>query len=60
LRYAGLASEMMLMIGGATFLGYKADRWIGWEFPVLLIILPILALAVLLWRIIKAAGKKNG
>lgn len=60
LRYAGLASEMMAMLGGATFLGYKADQWLEWDFPVCLIIFPFLALAVILWRLIKVTGKRDG
>ena len=60
LRYAGLASEMLAMLGLATFLGYKADHWLGWRFPVLLIIFPLLALGVILWRLIKVTGKKDG
>lgn len=60
LRYAGLASEMMVMLGGAAFLGYKADQWLEWEFPILLIIFPFIALTVLLWRLIKATGRKDG
>lgn len=60
LRYAGLGSEMLVMLGGATFLGYKADRWIAWDFPVLLIIFPLLALGLLLWRLIKATESKDG
>jgi len=60
LRYAGLASEMMILLGGATFLGYKLDQWLQWNFPLFLIIFPLFALAVTLWRLIKTTGKKDG
>jgi F0F1-type ATP synthase assembly protein I len=60
LGYAGLASEMMAMLGLAVFAGYKLDRWCGWGLPVFLIIFPLGALALFLWRLIKATGKKDG
>ncbi|KAA2240225.1 AtpZ/AtpI family protein [Chitinophaga agrisoli] len=53
LRYAGLAFQMMATLGLAVFVGYKLDRWIGWSFPVLMIIFSLLALTLLLWQIIK-------
>lgn len=57
IRYTGLATEMMAMLGIATFAGYKLDQWLQWKLPVFLIIFPLLALALLLWRLIKATGK---
>jgi len=53
LRYAGLAFQMMATLGLAVFVGYKLDRWIGWSFPILMIIFSLLALTLLLWQIIK-------
>lgn len=60
MRYAGMASEMLAMLGIAVLAGYWLDRWFGWRWPVLLIIFPLLALTVFLWRLIKATGKKDG
>ncbi|WP_160711860.1 AtpZ/AtpI family protein [Chitinophaga solisilvae] len=57
LRYAGLAFQMMVTLGIGVFAGYKLDQWIGWRFPVLLIIFSLLALAILLWQIIKDTRK---
>jgi hypothetical protein len=51
---------MMAMLGLAVFAGYKLDRWCGWGLPVFLIIFPLGALALFLWRLIKATGKKDG
>ncbi|WP_414647742.1 AtpZ/AtpI family protein [Chitinophaga sp.] len=53
LRYAGLAFQMMATLGLAVFIGYKLDQWIGWSFPILMIIFSLLALTLLLWQIIK-------
>lgn len=60
LRYSGLATEMMATLAIATYAGYKLDQWIAWGWPLFLIIFPLLALALLLWRLIKATGKKDG
>ncbi len=32
IRYSSLGFEMMAIIGGFTFLGYKADLWMGNKF----------------------------
>ncbi|WP_414649357.1 AtpZ/AtpI family protein [Chitinophaga sp.] len=53
LRYAGLAFQMMATLGLGVFAGYKLDQRIGWRFPVFLIIFSLIALAILLWQIIK-------
>lgn len=53
MRYAGLAFQMMTTLGLGVFVGYKLDQRIGWRFPVFLIIFSLLALAILLWQIIK-------
>ncbi|WP_106531396.1 AtpZ/AtpI family protein [Chitinophaga niastensis] len=53
LRYAGLAFQMMATLGLAVFAGYKLDQRTGWRFPVFLIIFSLVALALLLWQIIK-------
>ncbi|WP_326990544.1 AtpZ/AtpI family protein [Chitinophaga sp. 212800010-3] len=52
-RYAGLAFQMMVTLGLGVFAGYKLDQRIGWRFPVFLIIFSLIALAILLWQIIK-------
>lgn len=55
-----MASEMMAMLGLAVFAGYKLDQWCHLDLPVFLIIFPLGALALFLWRLIKATGKKDG
>lgn len=32
IRYSGLGFEMMAIIGGFTFLGFKIDQWIDNQF----------------------------
>ncbi|WP_205195162.1 AtpZ/AtpI family protein [Chitinophaga sp. Cy-1792] len=56
-RYAGLAFQMMAILGLAVFAGYKLDQKIGWRFPLFLVIFSLLGLAILLWQIIKDTRK---
>ena len=57
LRYAGMATQWMVSLLVAVWLGLKLDKWIGWKFPVMLIILPILTLSGLFWQLIKSFNK---
>lgn len=59
MRYAGLAFQMLAGIGVALFAGYKIDQWVGIRFPLFMIIFSLLALAVLLWQIIKDTSKHD-
>ena len=59
LKYAGLASQLFAMLGVAFFIGYWADRKIGWKFPVIMILLPIIALISIFWKIYLDATKRN-
>jgi hypothetical protein len=47
----------MVLLLAAVWLGWKADGWIGWKFPVLLITLPLLALGVSLWQLVRTFNK---
>ncbi|AWO00599.1 ATPase F0F1 [Chitinophaga alhagiae] len=58
-RYAGLAFQMMAAIGIALWGGYKLDQWTGMPFPLFMIIFSLLALALLLWQIVKDTGKHD-
>jgi len=60
MQYAGMATEMLAMLGIAMLAGYGLDRWCGWSWPIFLIIFPLLALTLFLWCLIKATGKKDG
>jgi F0F1-type ATP synthase assembly protein I len=58
-RYAGLAFQMMASLGLGVFAGYKIDQWTGWRVPVFLIIFSLLALALILWQIIKDTRRND-
>lgn len=57
LRYAGMATQWMVSLLVAVWLGLKIDKWIGWKFPVVLILLPLLTLAGLFWQLIRSFNK---
>ncbi len=58
MRYAGLATQWMVMMGIGVWAGYKLDHKIGWRVPLLTILFPLIALVVSLWQIIKEFNKK--
>ena len=59
MRYAGLATQWMVMLLAGVWLGYKLDKYIGWRIPIFLILFPLLALVVSLWGIIKEFNKNK-
>ncbi|HPI53875.1 MAG TPA: AtpZ/AtpI family protein [Chitinophagaceae bacterium] len=59
LKYAGLATQLFATLGVAFFIGYWADHKIGWKFPVIMILLPIIALISIFWKIYLDATKRD-
>ena len=58
MRYAGLATQWMVLLLVAVWLGYKLDyKWIGWNFPLFLILLPLTALGYSLWQVVREFNK---
>jgi len=57
LRFAGLATQWMVTLLIAVLGGYKIDKWIGWKFPVFLILLALGALAFSFWQLINELNK---
>ncbi len=56
-RYASLASQWMILLLLAVWGGRKLDGWTAWKFPLFTIILPLLALCLSLWLLIKELNK---
>ncbi|NBU81674.1 MAG: hypothetical protein EBS55_08515, partial [Flavobacteriaceae bacterium] len=59
LRFAGLATQWMVMLGLAVWAGLKLDVLVPIGFPLFLITLPLVALTVSLYKLIKELDKKN-
>lgn len=59
LGYAGLATQFLVIIGAALFAGMKVDKWLQCCFPLASWILPLLAIAVMLYKIYKDTSAKK-
>ena len=59
MRYAGLATQMLVGLGIAVFIGLKADKWGKLSFPILSWLLPLLVLAAIIYKIMKDTGPTN-
>ena len=59
MRYAGLATQMLVSLGIAVFIGFKADKWLKLSFPILVWLLPLLILAGIFYRVFKDTGPAN-
>lgn len=57
MRYAGLGTQWMIMLLAAVWIGWKLDNITGWKFPIFIIILPLIALVISLWQLIKEFNK---
>lgn len=57
MRYVGLGTQLMAMMLVAVWGGWKLDKLIGWRFPLLLLLLPLIALGFSLWQLIREFNK---
>lgn len=58
MQYAGLATQLLVALGIAVFIGLKADQWFGLAFPLCAWLLPLLALSATFYKILKDTSKK--
>ena len=59
MQYAGLATQLLVALGLAVFLGLKADDWLQLNFPLLGWLLPLVVLMAMFYRILKDTSKKS-
>jgi chromate transport protein ChrA len=59
MKYAGMATQFLVSIGLAVFIGFKADRWLHISFPVLVWTLPLLVIVVMTYKLIKETSSKK-
>jgi len=57
MRYSGLAMQWLVMLGVAVWGGMKLDGIIGWKFPLLTVLLPLAAICISLWQLIRSLNK---
>jgi hypothetical protein len=53
LRYAGMATQFLVLIGMATYLGFKADAYFWRGSHILIVSLPLLIIIVSFYKIFK-------
>jgi len=58
-QYAGFATQMLVAIGLALFIGYEADKWLKPSIPLLIWILPLLLIVLMLIKAIRDTSKKK-
>ena len=59
-KYAGLATQLIVGLALAVWLGMRADGWLDFKSPVLVWVLPLLIIIALIIKAIKdTSTKKN-
>ena len=58
MRYAGLATQMLVSLGIGVFLGIQGDKWLRIS-PLLTVTLPLLILSGLFIKIYRETSRKN-
>ena len=59
IRYAGMGTQMLAVIGVAVFFGLKIDKWLKFSFPLLVWLLPLLAICGLMYQFYKETSKRK-
>lgn len=59
MRYAGLGGQILIAIGIAVFVGYKADKWLHVSFPLLVWLLPLLVVSAMIYKLVKETSSKK-
>ncbi|WP_290711839.1 AtpZ/AtpI family protein [Flavihumibacter sp. CACIAM 22H1] len=61
LRYISLGTQLMVALGAAVWAGIQIDKRLSNPMPLLVWILPLLVIAVTIYKLVKeTAGKSNG
>ena len=58
MRYASLATQWLVMLGIAVWAGLKLDERLGFK-ALFIIVLPLAALILSLWQLIRSLGKRD-
>ncbi len=53
LKYAGLSTQLFIALGLAVYFGIKADKWLSFKTPLFVWVLPLIIIAVIMYKIIK-------
>ena len=58
MRYAGLATQLLVYLSLAVFGGLKVDRWLHC-FPLLTALMPLLVLGAVFYKLFKETGSSK-
>ena len=59
LRYASMGTQIFVALGLAVFVGLKVDKWLKISAPLLVLILPVIVLAGMIYKIVKETSKQK-
>ncbi|HNP97678.1 MAG TPA: AtpZ/AtpI family protein [Bacteroidia bacterium] len=59
MRYASMATQMLVIIGLGVWGGVKLDAYLGWKTPVCTLVLSLLSVAAAIYLSIKDFIKKK-
>lgn len=59
MRYAGMATQMLVAIGLSVFIGLKIDHWLKLSIPLLAWLLPLLALCAIFYKISRETSMRK-
>lgn len=58
-KYAGFATQLLVALGLAVFIGMKADKWLNTKMPLAVWLLPLVVIAALIYKAIKDTAPKK-
>jgi hypothetical protein len=59
MRFAGLGAQIFATLGLAVFAGYKLDKWLHISLPLLVWLLPLIAVSATIYKLIKDTSKRK-
>lgn len=59
MRYAGWGTQVFVLLALMVYAGYKADKWLHFSIPLLVWLMPFVALIIMIWQLIKDTSKKK-
>jgi hypothetical protein len=58
-KYAGLATQFLVAIGLAIFIGLKLDTWLKFQTPLAVWVLPLLVITGIIYKIVRDTAPKK-
>lgn len=58
-RYSGMAVQMILIIAGGSYGGYRLDKWLNLSFPAFTVFLSLGSVSLAIYLLIKEFNTNN-